>query len=31
MAERMNENNEISYILEAFRALYFYLEAAIDQ
>lgn len=31
MAERMNENNEISYIFEAFRALYFYFEAAINQ
>ena len=27
----MNENNEISYIFEAFRALYFYFEAAINQ
>lgn len=25
----MNENNEISYIFEAFRALYFYIKAAI--
>jgi hypothetical protein len=29
--ERMNENNEISYIFKAFRALYFYFEAAINQ
>jgi len=27
----MNENDEISYIFEAFRALYFYFEAAINQ
>lgn len=27
----MNENNEISYIFEAFRVLYFYFEAAINQ
>ena len=26
----MNENNEISYIFEAFRALYFYFEATIN-
>jgi hypothetical protein len=29
--ERMNENNEISYISKAFRALYFYIKAAINQ
>lgn len=27
----MNENNEISYIFEALRALYFYIKAAINQ
>ena len=27
----MIENNEISYIFEAFRALYFYIKAAINQ
>lgn len=27
----MNENNEISYIFEAFRVLYFYIKAAINQ
>ena len=27
----MNENNEISYIFEAFRALYFYIKSSINQ